>query len=204
MAPSEDLAALPPRGLERLGPDYGRQGRLVPSSTREIKRDHPTWGAGLIAREFIKIEVSLREENRLPTEIRPARTLLRDRHSGRPTLGPVEVRALHVQEAYAEKIRAALTRREPAIRDFFDLDHAARLALFDHRDPAVIGLVAAKLLIAGNRPADFSEARVATLRNQVEVHLRPVLRTVDYEVFNLQRALSMLEEIVRQLDNPPT
>jgi Nucleotidyl transferase AbiEii toxin, Type IV TA system len=34
-------------------------------------------------RESIKVEVSLREENRLPTEILPARTLLRDPHSGR-------------------------------------------------------------------------------------------------------------------------
>ena len=43
------------RGLERLAPDYGGQGRPVPSSTREllriaceIKREHPAWGTGLI------------------------------------------------------------------------------------------------------------------------------------------------------------
>ena len=34
--------------------------------------------------------------------------------------------AVQLHEAYAEKIRAALTRREPAIRDFFDIDHAVR------------------------------------------------------------------------------
>src|SRR4029453_16284289 len=42
-------------GLERLTPDYCRQGRPVPARTHELlriacdlKRDHPTWGAGLI------------------------------------------------------------------------------------------------------------------------------------------------------------
>jgi hypothetical protein len=68
----------------------------------------------------------------------------------------------------------------------------------------VIGLVAAKLSIAGNRPVDLSEARFAALRHQVETHLRPVLRTMDYEAFDLQRTLSMLEEVVRQLGNPLT
>ena len=105
------------------------------------------------------------------------------------------------EEAYAEKIRAALTRREPAIRDFFDLDHAVRCALFDHRNPAVLGLVAAKLSVAGNKPVDLSAAKIATLRDQVETHLRPVLRTSDYAAFNLQRVVSMLEELVRRLEN---
>jgi predicted nucleotidyltransferase component of viral defense system len=155
-------------------------------------------------REVIKIEVSLREENLLPPELLPARALLRDPHSGQPALGPVNVQVLRIQEAYAEKIRAALTRREPAIRDFFDLDHAVRSALFDHRNRAVLDLVAAKLSVAGNNPVDLSEAKVARLRGQVETHLRPVLRTMDYEAFDLKRAVSMLEELARLLEGPPT
>ncbi len=59
-------------------------------------------------REFIRLEVSLREEHHLPPESLPARTLLRDPHSGRAALDPVSVRVLHIREAYAEKIRAAL------------------------------------------------------------------------------------------------
>ncbi len=116
----------------------------------------------------------------------------------------MNVQVLRIQEAYAEKIRAALTRREPAIRDFFDLDHAVRSALFDHRNRAVLDLVAAKLSVAGNNPVDLSEAKVARLRGQVETHLRPVLRTMDYEAFDLKRAVSMLEELARQLEGPPT
>src|SRR5262245_58544952 len=46
-------------GLERLAPDYRAAGRPVPPSTRELtriacelKRDHPTWGAGRIRLEL--------------------------------------------------------------------------------------------------------------------------------------------------------
>lgn len=154
-------------------------------------------------REFIKVEVSLREESRLPTEILPARTLLLNPHSGRSVIGPLDVRVLHINEAYAEKIRAALTRREPAIRDFFDLDHAVRSSLFDHRDRAMLELVAAKLAVEGSHRVDLSEARVEDLRRQVETHLRPVLRASDFEAFELTRAISMLEGLMRQLEELP-
>jgi hypothetical protein len=150
-------------------------------------------------RELIRVEVSLREEHILPPESLPARTLLRDPHTGRSALGPVSVQVLHIQEAYAEKIRAALTRREPAIRDFFDIDHAARRILFDRRDRATLDLVKAKLSVAGNHPVDLSEAKIATLWGLVDAHLRPVVRTADLEAFDLQRVVSILSEFVHQL-----
>ena len=61
-------------------------------------------------REFINVEVSFREEIILPSELLPARTLLRDPHSAQAPLSPVNVYVLQRPEAYAEKIRAALTR----------------------------------------------------------------------------------------------
>ena len=109
----------------------------------------------------------------------------------------MNVRVLQLREAYAEKIRAALTRREPAIRDFFDIDHAVQRALFDHRDQAVLDLVAAKLSVAGNEPVDLSEAKIAILRGQLEAQLRPVLRAKDYAAFDLQRVISVLKEMVK-------
>ena len=57
-------------------------------------------------REFIKVEVSFREEiilARTP-ELLPARTLLRDPGLTTPALPPVNVRVLHLHEAYAERI----------------------------------------------------------------------------------------------------
>ncbi len=148
-------------------------------------------------REFIKVEVSLREENLLPPEFLLARTLLRDPYSAQSALPPVNVRVLQRREAYSEKIRAALTRREPAIRDFFDIDHAVQGGLFDYRDPVLLDLLAAKLSVAGNEPVDLSEAKIAILREQVETQLRPVLRMRDYESFDLDRVILVLEDMVR-------
>jgi len=147
-------------------------------------------------REFIKVEISLREETVRPPEILPARTMLRDPHTGQPAFAPVDVRVLSAMEAYAEKIRAALTRRDPAIRDFFDIDHGVRLALFDHRSQPLLDLVAAKLSIGGNEPVDLSPAKISILGGQIESQLHSVLRTRDYEAFDLQRVITILEEIV--------
>lgn len=147
--------------------------------------------------EHIKVEISLREATILPTEIVSAQTLLRDPHSSRSMLPRVKVRVLALPEAYAEKIRAALTRREPAIRDFFDIDYAIKRALFEHRGQALLNLVAAKLSIAGNDAVDLSETKIANLRNQIETQLRPVLRTTDYEAFDLQRVVAILYEMIR-------
>jgi predicted nucleotidyltransferase component of viral defense system len=148
-------------------------------------------------REFVKVELSLREENLLPPQILPARTLLRDPHSDQPALAPVNVSALQLHEAYAEKMRAALTRREPAIRDFFDIDHAVRSALFNHRDRSILDLLAAKLLVDGNEHVDLSEAKISVLGGQIETQLRPVLRARDYDAFDLPRVIAILEDVVR-------
>ena len=147
-------------------------------------------------RDSIKLEVSLREEIRLPPQILPARTMLRDPYTGQPALAPFQVCVLCSAEAYAEKIRAALTRREPAIRDFFDIDHASRWGLFDHRHEPFLDLVAAKLAVDRNEPVDLSPAKVIALRSQLESQLRPVLRQQDYQAFDLERVVTFLKEIL--------
>ncbi len=146
--------------------------------------------------EFINIEVSLREEIILPSELLPARTLLLNALSGQPALPPANVYVLQYAEAYAEKIRAALTRPVPAIRDFFDIDHALKGARLDRRNPELLALVAKKLSVAANDSADLSESKRANLRSQLTTDLRPVLRATDYEVFDLERAFAILQEIL--------
>ena len=76
--------------------------------------------------ESIKVEFSIREPILEPVEHLPARTLLVDPFRQVPVVAPVEVPVLSCRETYAEKLRAALTRREPAIRDFYDIDHGVR------------------------------------------------------------------------------
>jgi predicted nucleotidyltransferase component of viral defense system len=147
-------------------------------------------------REYIKIEVSLREEILLPSELLPARTLLQDPRSGKQAITPVNVHVLQLLEAYAEKARAALTRPEPAIRDFFDIGHAVQQARLDHRHPTFLDLVAKKLSVAANHPVDLSSAKLSTLRTQLKTQLQPVLRPGDYDAFNLERAFAALQEIM--------
>jgi predicted nucleotidyltransferase component of viral defense system len=147
-------------------------------------------------REHIKIEVSLREANLQPSEILTAKTLLHDPHSGQPVHPGVTVRVLGVQEAYAEKARAALTRKEPAIRDFFDIAHAEKLRLVEFGSQTMIDLVTAKLAVDSTASIDLSERKIADLQSQIATQLRPVLRPADYEAFDLQSVIKLLGELI--------
>lgn len=140
--------------------------------------------------ETIKVEVSLREPLLLPVSRCPAATLLLDPLSGGTLVPPIGVSCIGFREAWAEKFRAALTRREPAIRDFFDLDHAIRSLALDPGTTDLVELVARKLAIQGNDPVNLSEDRLAQLQAQVQARLRPVLRQPDFDQFELKRAFA--------------
>ena len=73
-----------------------------------------------------------------------------------PALDSFPVAVLSRQEAYAEKLRAALSRREPAIRDHYDVDHAFRTGRIQPQDGRLVDLVRQKLAVPGNEPIDFS------------------------------------------------
>jgi predicted nucleotidyltransferase component of viral defense system len=150
--------------------------------------------------EAIKCEVSLREEVLLKPVSLPAKTRLIDPFTGSAVLEPFTVQALSLVEAYAEKTRAALTRQEPAIRDFFDIDVAVRKGLVGHVAPDFLSLVARKLGITSD-PVNISAERIEALRRQLEPQLKPVLRPADYDDFSLDRALELLREILSGYDN---
>src|SRR6266849_6216988 len=124
----------------------------------------------------IKIEISLREPLLLPAMNTTARTILIDPISQQPMVPPLPVRCISKTEAFAEKFRAALTRREPAIRDFYDIDYSVRKLALDPRNENMVQLVRQKIAVPGNDAVDMSSQRLATLRQQVEPQLKPVLR----------------------------
>ena len=107
----------------------------------------------------------------------------------------IEVVTLSMQEAIAEKLRAALTRLEPAIRDFFDIDYLASRNKIDLDDRHLFQLLAEKLKVPGNPPIDLSLARKEKLKTQVNSELKPVLRPVDFERFDLNRAFGLVARI---------
>lgn len=144
--------------------------------------------------EFLKIDVGLREEVIHPPAQLPARTLLADPNTSGPVLPPFTVQTLTRLEAYAEKVRAALTRMTPAIRDFFDVDNAVEGRLLAPLDAAFVELLRKKLSITPD-PVDLSPARVQVLQGQLEPELRPVLRQEDYDSFLLDRVVGLLHQV---------
>lgn len=143
-------------------------------------------------KETIKIEIGLREPLFIPYESRPARTIASNPFSNRSLLPTFNVQAMSIREAYAEKFRAALSRRAPAIRDFFDLFYAAHEIELNFQDPAFVKLVKSKLEVPGNSPIDVSIDRKQELEKQTEGQLRPVLRPQDYTKFDLDEALELV------------
>jgi len=121
----------------------------------------------------------------------PAHTILRNPLTNKPMIVPVPVRSIDKTEALAEKFRAALSRREPAIRDFFDIDYAVRKGGLRPDAADFIDQVGKKLVIPHNDSVDVSNQRLDALRRQVEPELRPVLRDKDFAEFNLDRAFEI-------------
>jgi len=105
------------------------------------------------------------------------------------------VRTLTRTETYAEKLRAALTRRDPAVRDFFDLDYAVERLGLELNDLGLLECLRAKLRVPGNPAIDITEDRFRKLEVQLESRLRPVLREQDYQMFDLNRAFALAVQL---------
>lgn len=146
-------------------------------------------------KDTISFEIGLREEILTPVSTLNARTLVKNPFNKSFLIEPYPVKCLTKTEAYAEKLRAALTRTKPAIRDIFDLDYALRNQVIDLGDKQLLDLAKIKL----NKPEvleiDLSESKKQILESQLEAQLRPVLREEDYQQFNFEKAWGDLEKI---------
>jgi predicted nucleotidyltransferase component of viral defense system len=140
----------------------------------------------------IKIEVGLDEELLDSPVTKEARTLLIDPFRNAPAVAKINVKTLTLREAYAEKLRAALTRRDVAIRDFYDIDYALTNRILDLTDPILEQYVLNKLRVSFHDPIDISPSRRSTLQSQLETQLKPVLRPKDYEGFDLDGAFDLV------------
>jgi predicted nucleotidyltransferase component of viral defense system len=149
--------------------------------------------------ETIKIEVGLREPLLTSAERHPVRTLLLNPISGEPFIPSLVMACISRLEAMAEKLRAALSRRQVAIRDFYDVDYAVRQLGLEIDDSELVGLVHRKLKVPGNDPVDVSSSRFEALELQVTSQLKPVLRKRDFKEFDLQRAFSSVAEVAAAL-----
>ncbi len=152
----------------------------------------------------IKFEIGLREELLCAPFHATALTLVQDPFSRKSLIAPFNVICLSVEESYAEKFRAALSRRQPAIRDLFDLQFGLSQKKINLEDIQFQKLVVKKLSIPGNSVIDLSEKREHLLREQLDLELKPVLRQDDYEKFDFDRAWQNLKEFSKKLNADPS
>lgn len=144
--------------------------------------------------ETIKIELGQREPLLKPTIFGEARTILLNPVSGKPAMAAIATPCISYGEAMAEKLRAALSRREAAIRDFYDIDYAVRKSAFQPQEREMAALVCEKLAVPGNEPMNVAPERLKDLRTQLDAQLKPVLRTRDYAEFDLDRAFGIVSD----------
>lgn len=145
--------------------------------------------------ETVKIEAGLREPLLTQVLIGKAQTLLLNPVTGKPITPAIPVPCISRSEAMAEKLRAALSRREAAIRDFYDIDYAVRKWGFLPLETAMTELVRQKIAVPGNDPVDISPERMAALRQQLDTELKTVLREKDFREFDLERAFRIVTEV---------
>lgn len=149
--------------------------------------------------ESILVEVSVREPLITPMVKGQAETLLLDPIGGQAMVPEISVQCIAVEEAMAEKFRAALSRREVAIRDFYDLDYAVSHLNLDPDSPQLIEMVRQKLRVPGNPAVDMGPERLAVLKRQLNRRLKPVLRDRDFHTFDLDQAWRLVSTMAGRL-----
>lgn len=148
--------------------------------------------------ESILIEVGQREELLRDAAVAELRTLLMNPVHREAALPPIAARALSRPEAYAEKVRAALTRREPAIRDLYDFWRGLQGGFIPQDDPDWLTLTRRKC--QGLDLADAcSDNRFEQFRRGLATDLLPVLKSGTIDSFPFLEAWNRLRELHAKL-----
>jgi predicted nucleotidyltransferase component of viral defense system len=135
----------------------------------------------------IKIEVSLRQKLYDRPVLNVIRHFYKDPFTGQNLIPEHKILSLSLDEAVAEKLKAAITRKDPAIRDYYDLWHIAE-AKFDFHNGHFKKIFKQKLAdeeYLGDYRDKFglSDDKIDLLERQIETDLIPVIR-ID-EAFDL-------------------
>jgi predicted nucleotidyltransferase component of viral defense system len=151
--------------------------------------------------DIIKIEISLRQ----PPIDKPVNTEIKhfyqDPFTGEDLFPIGKVLSLSWNEAVAEKLKAAISRKDVAIRDYYDLWHIAEFG-FDFHNDKFIKLFKRKVTdegYKGDYKQDFglSPDKLSTLRRQVDTDLMPVIRAG--ENFDLEKVLDRFNVILQKV-----
>lgn len=148
--------------------------------------------------ENIKLEISLRQT---PMD-KPVHNVIthfyKDPFTGEDLIPRNKILSLSLNEAVAEKLKAAITRKDVAIRDYYDLWFISE-AEFDFKDRHFLSIFKKKLEAEKYR-ANYSnnfgldQKSIVLLRGQIETELIPVIRIG--ESFNLDKVFERFNAIL--------
>jgi len=150
--------------------------------------------------ENIKLEVSLRQT---PID-KPVHNVIthfyKDPFTGEDLIPKSRILSLTLNEAVAEKLRAAITRKDVAIRDYYDLWFIAE-AKFDFKDKHFLSIFKKKLeseKYKGDCSHNFGldQKAIESLHKQVETELIPVIRVG--ESFDLGKVFERFNIILQK------
>ncbi len=123
--------------------------------------------------QTIKIDISLKHNLVLLTQNWEIKSIFKDPIFEENIFWKHTIKTMNLEEMLAEKIRASLTRIQPAIRDFFDIWYAKNNSDIDFNDKNFKKLVNIKLEEVGFKYT--LEWNYENLKKQIETDLEPVL-----------------------------
>lgn len=151
--------------------------------------------------ENIKLEISLRQT---PVD-KPVHNVIthfyKDPFPGDDLIPENKILSLTLDEAVAEKLKAAITRKDVAIRDYYDLWFISETK-FDFKGRHFLSIFKKKLeeeKYKANYSHNFGLAQrsIELLYKQIETELIPVIRTG--ESFNLDKVFERFNGIMKKL-----
>lgn len=150
-------------------------------------------------KETIKFEISLRQPSFLPPITVPVKHFYQDPFTGEDLFPQGTVLALSLEETVAEKLKAAISRLTPAIRDYYDLEHFIKSG-FDFARPDFLKMVNEKLRLDGyekdySHNLGLSDQAIKELKRVSESDLMPMIR-MD-EKFDLDEVLNYFNKLFR-------
>ncbi|GBE06025.1 hypothetical protein BMS3Abin10_01667 [bacterium BMS3Abin10] len=190
-----------PGFLKYLGLDSNQpEGEGFNNSTQYIFNiSYPSFISG--KSEGVKIEIALRQ---LPID-KPVHNVVEHFYKNPFTeedlIPSNKILSLSLNEAVAEKLKAAITRRDLAIRDYYDLWHIAK-AKFDFHNKKFFSIFKKKLKGEGYK-GDYrnnfglDENGIKLLHSQVETDLMPVIRLG--ESFDLNKVFGRFNKILKDM-----
>ena len=143
--------------------------------------------------QTIKIELTYTHKQYFPSIYKPIQSLFVDPLTEESIFQSKEIACFDIQEMVTEKCRACLTRRTPAIRDFFDLRYLQSqwIDILAHPD-----IIKAKCNEVSDRKRTLHD-NYDELEKQIKRHLYPVAH--DLYGFNLQEIYDQMIQLQKRL-----